>query len=78
VRSDGAGVETEVPLDDWVDVGVFGADESVLYLEKRHITDPVTTIEIAVDDVPERAGIDPYNKLVDRDSNDNVMAVREG
>jgi ABC-type transport system involved in multi-copper enzyme maturation permease subunit len=78
VRSDGAGVETEIPLDDWVDVGVFGADDSVLYLEKRHITGPVTTIEIAVEAVPDRAGIDPYNKLVDRDSDDNVMAVRKG
>jgi ABC-type transport system involved in multi-copper enzyme maturation permease subunit len=78
MRSDGSGVETEIPLDDWVDVGVFGADESVLYLEKRHITDTATTIEIAVEAEPARAGIDPYNKLVDRDSDDNVMAVRKG
>lgn len=26
VRADGKGVETEVPIDDWIDVGVFGED----------------------------------------------------
>jgi ABC-type transport system involved in multi-copper enzyme maturation permease subunit len=78
VRSDGFGVETEIPVDDWIDVGVFGPDESVLYLEKRHVTEPAMSFEITVDQRPERAGIDPYNKLVDRDSDDNVAAVREG
>ncbi|MCP4658307.1 MAG: M1 family metallopeptidase, partial [bacterium] len=27
VRADGRGVETEIPLDDWIDVGVFGEKE---------------------------------------------------
>jgi ABC-type transport system involved in multi-copper enzyme maturation permease subunit len=76
LRSDGFGAETEIPIDDWIDVGVFGPDEEVLYLEKRHITEPTVTLEVTVDSRPERAGIDPYNKLVDRDSDDNVAAVR--
>jgi hypothetical protein len=78
LRSDGFGAETEIPIDDWIDVGVFGPDEEVLYLEKRHITEPTVTLEVTVDSRPERAGIDPYNKLVDRDSDDNVTAVRRG
>jgi hypothetical protein len=78
VRADGQGVETEIPIDDWIDVGVFGPDEAVLYLEKRHISEPASTIEITVDTRPVSAGIDPYNKLVDRDSDDNVTRVRKG
>ena len=77
LRSDGRGVEAEVPLDDWIDVGVFGAEERTLYLGKHHLTEAVTSIEVVVDAEPRRAGIDPHNKLVDRDSEDNVISVHE-
>ena len=33
------------------------------------------TFEIVVDEMPTRAGIDPYNKLVDRISDDNTIDV---
>jgi ABC-2 type transport system permease protein len=82
LRADGQGVESEVPVDDWVDVGVFGerkvdgrSEETVLLLEKRRITGPTATFQLTVDALPVRAGIDPYNKLVDRDSDDNVRRV---
>jgi ABC-type transport system involved in multi-copper enzyme maturation permease subunit len=84
VRADGQGVETEVPIDDWIDVGVFGEElrggerrETVLLLEKRHVTEPEMTFELVVDERPVRAGIDPYNKLVDRNSDDNVKRVKQ-
>ena len=76
LRADGTGVETEVPLDDWIDIGVLGEDGTVLFLEKRHLTDSQARFEIVVDARPMRAGIDPYNKLIDRDSDDNVTAVK--
>jgi ABC-type transport system involved in multi-copper enzyme maturation permease subunit len=85
IRSDGEGIETEVPLDDWVDVGVFGEkkidgkkQETVLFLEKRHLTESESTFQLVVDELPIRAGIDPYNKLVDRNSGDNVKKIKEG
>jgi hypothetical protein len=84
-RADGAGVETEIGIDDWIDIGVFGdgrrdgrergGEETVLFMQKRHITQPNMHIEVVVEGKPERAGIDPYNKLIDRDSNDNVRKV---
>jgi len=49
----------------------------VLYLEKHHVTEASATIQVQVDSRPARAGIDPYNKLVDRDSDDNVRSVKE-
>jgi ABC-2 type transport system permease protein len=85
VRADGQGEETQAALDDWVDVGVFGEkaargkggdkEETVLYLKKHRFTAPETKLRLVVDGVPVRAGIDPYNKLVDRDSNDNRKSV---
>jgi len=46
-----------------------------LYLQKRHVTQADTTIELVLDAEPYEAGIDPYNKLVDRDSGDNRKRV---
>lgn len=81
-RADGQGVETEVGIDDWIDIGVFGkktdgTDETVLFMKKRHITSSSTHLEVVVDEVPVRAGIDPYHRLIDRDSGDNVRKVSE-
>ncbi len=84
LRSDGKGVETEIPINDYIDIGVFGEEEvdgrtgeSVLYLRKHRITESPATFELVVDGKPVRAGIDPYNKLIDRNSDDNVKSVKE-
>ena len=83
LRANGEGVETEVPIDDWIDVGVFGevahgragGTEKVLYLRKQRVTTRDVTVTATVDGVPVRAGIDPYNTLIDRTPGDNVRAV---
>lgn len=81
-RADGQGTTEEVALDEWVDVGVFGAEGPdtpeegrILYLEKHQITDTATVLEVVVDQEPMRAGIDPFNKLIDRDPGNNVAGV---
>ena len=51
LRADDQGNEREVPLDDWIDIGVFagsGRDERALFLEKRRLTERETTIEVVV------------------------------
>jgi aminopeptidase N len=82
--ADGKGKETKIAMDDWVDVGVFArgkdkkeADESVLYLKKHHITDDSRTLTVTVDTEPYDAGLDPYNKLIDRVPDDNRKAVEQ-
>lgn len=80
LRVDGMGNETAVPVDDWVDVGVMarGAnkdDDRVLVIEKRHITTPSATFEFVVEGKPTKAGIDPLNKLIDRNPQDNTKAI---
>lgn len=80
--ADGKGKETPGKLDDWMDVGVFArgpsgkeADEKVLYLQRHHITSENPTIKVIVDGTPYEAGLDPYNKLIDRVSDDNRKRV---
>jgi ABC-2 type transport system permease protein len=82
LRATGEGVETEVPFDDLVDIGVFGARSDPrlphgvpLLVERRRITGPTGRVLLVVDAEPQRAGIDPYNKLIDRNPEDNVMAA---
>ena len=78
VRADSLGNETQVPMSDYIDVGVFGPEEPgnslgrPLSVYKVHVTEAATRVEIIVDEVPVKVGIDPYNKLIDRVPGDNV------
>jgi hypothetical protein len=66
---DEAGIETEVPMDDWVEVGVFGEGEP--YLQKHRIGSGKQTITVTVPQEPARAGIDPRHLLSDLGETDN-------
>lgn len=74
-RSDEKGEEKPVATDDWIDIGVLGEKDKVLFLEKRRITKPVETFELVVGEKPAKAGIDPFNKLIDRNPKDNVKSL---
>ena len=78
----GKGEETEMPLSDEIDIGIFARpesgqekDETVLHFAKHRLTDKNTTLELVVDGEPFDAGIDPYNKLIDRGPDDNRKPV---
>ena len=70
---DEAGIETEVPMDDWVEVGVF--DEGEPYLQKHRIRSGQQTITVTVPRKPTRAGIDPENLLIDLETENNIKDV---
>ena len=80
---DGQGKEAATPLDGNFEVGLFTAEpgksdftrKSVLKLERRTLRDGAQQIVLYSDAKPVYAGIDPYNKRIDRDSDDNVLAV---
>jgi ABC-2 type transport system permease protein len=74
-RADGRGAEHAIPVNDWIDVGVMGADGKYLYLQKHHIEREKTELTIVVDKSPAQAGVDPLDKLIDRNPDDNVTAV---
>jgi ABC-2 type transport system permease protein len=79
-KSDGSGNETPMDLNDLIEVGVFsGTKEHLkpLHMEKQWFKTQDSTVEFVVDEKPTFAGIDPYNKLIDRDPTDNLIAVEE-
>jgi ABC-type transport system involved in multi-copper enzyme maturation permease subunit len=69
---DSAGVETEVPMNELVEVGVYDTTATPLFLEKRRIHAGTQTITITVPRPATRAGIDPNYLLMDLDPDDNV------
>jgi ABC-2 type transport system permease protein len=78
VYADGNGVESPAPLHDLIDVGVFSGkknQEKPLGLRKEWITGSRQSFEFVVKERPTRAGIDPYNKLIDRNGDDNTIDV---
>ncbi|QIP17398.1 peptidase M1 [Spirosoma aureum] len=46
-----------------------------LFMQKRSLTPGEHVIEVTVKGKPVKAGIDPYNKLIDRVSDDNLVTV---
>ena len=86
--ADGTGVQTEAPLNFTLDLGVFGeppaelkeslGDDDLpppLSLEKQLVVSGVQTFKLRVPQKPTRVGIDPYNKMVDRNPEDNLRWV---
>ncbi len=78
-RADGQGEETEQPLDELVDIALFSddpenllAEDFVIYSKKHQIVSGTNTIELKVKEKPLFAGVDPYIKLVDKDSKNNL------
>ena len=72
-----------LPLADYIEVGVFGADEEetgepkVLYIQKRRINQIDNDFKIIVTEKPVEVGIDPFNKLIDRNTQDNRRSISE-
>jgi ABC-type transport system involved in multi-copper enzyme maturation permease subunit len=77
-RADSVGNKTPVAMDDLVEVGVFGepgAKGDLLYLKQHRIRSGKQVVEITVRGKPIRAGIDPHRKVIEREREDNVVAV---
>ncbi|MGZ8406640.1 MAG: M1 family aminopeptidase, partial [Caulobacteraceae bacterium] len=79
----GQGKETEAPLNETFDVGLFTVEpgkkgfdaKQVISLQRLLVRSGVQTIRLIADKEPKFAGVDPYNKLIDRNSDDNVLKV---
>ncbi len=81
--ADGKGEETEAPLNETFDVGLFSAEpgkgafdrKSVILMERRPLRSGTQVFRFVTDQKPAFAGIDPYNRWIDRNSDDNVKPV---
>ena len=80
---DSAGVETTLPMDEWVELGVFapapdGEDVGEpLDVRKHRIRSGRQTLTMTVPRRPGRAGLDPHH-LLDWETGDNTAAVQPG
>ena len=81
-RSDGQGLETDEPFVDMIDIGLFSddpedlsAENFVQYLEKHQIKTGENVIHLTVKEKPKYVGVDPFVKLIDRDSADNIYRL---
>jgi len=80
--ADGQGEETKSDFVGQFDIGVFSKNpddakgsDHVLYFEKHEIKSGENTVVVEVSELPEYAGVDPYIKMIDRNSNDNLKKV---
>ena len=84
--ADGQGKEVEADLDEPFEIGVFTrkpesrefSRSDVLAFERRDLKTGTQTVTLVLPDGPEPAfaGIDPYVKRIDRNSDDNVIVVK--
>ena len=80
-KADDQGNEREVPVDDWIEIGALAAPAKgkkygkVLYREREHMTTGKATYTFTLDELPDKAGIDPLSLLVDRIPSDNLKKV---
>jgi len=82
--ADSSTKETVAPMNDYIDIGIFGAETkdkdgrkktNPIYLQKYKLQQGAKKITIRVKGKPFKAGIDPYNKLIDRIPIDNIGDV---
>jgi aminopeptidase N len=80
-KADETGNETEVPLDDYIDIGAFSAPPAgkkygrTLYRERMKVTKMQNQYTFTTSELPQKAGIDPFSLLVDRVPADNLKKV---
>ena len=79
---DSGGRETVLPMNEWVEIGLFAAAGpgevlgKPIYVQKHRIRSGEQQVTVTVGQRPARGGIDPYN-LLDWEEGDNIEGVEE-
>nr|WP_295672391.1 M1 family aminopeptidase [Sphingomonas sp.] len=81
--ANGIGKEAAATLSDAIDIGLFDqkpeygafSAKDVVSMERRPVKSGAQSIRVITRRKPAFAGIDPYNKFIDRNSDDNVVPV---
>jgi ABC-2 type transport system permease protein len=77
-QADEQGEETEIPVNDWIEIGAFEEPEkgkrygATLHRERKKITQTDNTFTFTVARKPLEVGIDPFALLIDRMPDDNM------
>ncbi|HYR27926.1 MAG TPA: M1 family aminopeptidase, partial [Thermoanaerobaculia bacterium] len=84
VYADEQGKETEAPLAERIEIGLFTAEpgrdafdkSNVILMERHPIRSGQQVLKFVTDRQPAFAGVDPYNFYIDRDAANNVARVQ--
>ena len=83
-KADEKGLEREVPVNDWIEIGAFAKPAKgkkfgkTLYRDRVLMKSGPGTYTFTVDEAPDKAGIDPFLLLIDRIPDDNTKTVEIG
>jgi aminopeptidase N len=78
LKADALGKNTEVKLNDFIEIGAFAKPEKnkkfgkLLYRQKVKIDKANSTFSFVVNEKPQKAGIDPFSLVVDLSPEDNM------
>jgi len=81
--ADAHGKEAEATLDKPFDIGAFTVEpgkkgyrrDAILFFERRPLKSGKQVITLTLDQAPKLVAVDPYNKRIDRNSDDNFARV---
>ncbi|MEL6926834.1 MAG: hypothetical protein AAFO94_22530, partial [Bacteroidota bacterium] len=62
-----------LPLNDYLEIGVFGVDDQEIYKRKHLVKQIDNTLTLVVNEVPKAVAIDPYYLMIDRELEDNWL-----
>jgi aminopeptidase N len=79
-RCDSLGKETGVPVNDYIDIGLFAEGKKkdlgkALVMQRMRINKKDNVFTFRTKENPYQAGVDPYNYLIDRIPDDNLKRV---
>lgn len=71
--------ETIIPINDWINIGIYGKDhvgrDSLIYLKKYQFLVKETSLNINLDQLPTKVVIDPQKILIEEDYMDNARLL---
>ncbi len=81
LKADDMGRETPVEINDYIEIGAFAAPEKgktygkTLHRQRVKVTQKDNTFTFVVSEKPDKAGVDPFSLLIDRNPEDNMKGV---
>ncbi len=78
LRADERGKETDIAINDWIEIGAFAKPEGdkkygkTLHRERVRISQRDNIFSFIVNEKPDKVGIDPFSLLIDRNPKDNL------
>jgi len=75
--SDSVGNQIEAHLNDYIYIALLDEEGEAYYYQKHLFTENNSMIQIITDQIPSKAGIDPYLVLIDRETENNICDVKE-